>query len=139
MGRFRKTKNRDKRHSDSRVTRKVMGAKGRNRTESACWAASLILLATVKREHCLLTSINALTTPKVVVSMMMVVTITRGRRRQFGQSRCSAVVSVTVTQPRAETTSEFPSIVQLSTPYVVWWLPQEFGWKMVKEKEETRV
>lgn len=28
MGRLRKTKNRDKRHSDSKVTQKVMGAKG---------------------------------------------------------------------------------------------------------------
>lgn len=119
MGRLRKTKNRDKRHSDSKVTQKVMGAKGRNRTESACWAASPILLPTVKREHCLPTSINALTTPKVVVLTMMVVIITRGRRRQFVQSWCSAIVSVTVTQPRAETTSAFLSIVQRSTQYVV--------------------
>lgn len=119
MGRLRKTKNRDKRHSDSRVTQKVMGAKGRNRTESVCWAASPPFLPTVKREHCLHTSVNALTTPKVVVIMTVVVIITRGTRRQFVQSWCSAVVSVTVTQPRAETTSASLYVVQLSTQYVV--------------------
>lgn len=62
MGRWKKAKNRDKRHSDSRVTWKFVWERGRNRTDSLVAATSMVLL-TVKRGHCLHTSISALTTP----------------------------------------------------------------------------